>query len=231
MLGIIGAMEEEVEKLKGMLSDTRIFSKAGMDFYQGFLWNKQVVIVKCGIGKVNAAVCTQALIDSFDVEGIINTGIAGSLNADIDIGDIVFSTDALEHDMDVSALGCEPGMIPEAETSVYSADGHLHETALSSAQTTGFKGKVFSGRILSGDQFISDKKKKEWLVKTFGGLCTEMEGAAIAHVAYMNHVPFLIIRAISDKADDSADMDYPAFKEQAITNSVALVAEMVKSYV
>lgn len=230
MLGIIGAMEEEVEKLKGMLSDTRIFSKAGMDFYQGFLWNKQVVIVKCGIGKVNAAVCTQALIDSFDVEGIINTGIAGSLNADIDIGDIVFSTDALEHDMDVSALGCEPGMIPEAETSVYPADGHLHETALASAQTTGFKGKVFSGRILSGDQFISDKKKKEWLVKTFGGLCTEMEGAAIAHVAYMNHVPFLIIRAISDKADDSADMDYPAFKEQAITNSVALVAEMVKSY-
>lgn len=230
MLGIIGAMEEEVEKLKNMLVDVQIISKAGMNFYKGFLDGKEVMIVKCGIGKVNAAICTQTMIDMFPISGIINTGIAGSLDAGIDIGDIVFSTDTVEHDMDVSALGYEPGIIPDAETSIYVADSCLRTLAIESVSAANLQVKTFCGRVVSGDQFISDQNKKKWLTDTFGGVCTEMEGAAIAHTAYMNQIPFLIVRAISDKADDSAEMDYPTFAKQAITNSVKMMVEIIHRY-
>lgn len=230
MLGIIGAMEEEVERLTDMLVDVQIISKAGMNYYKGILNKKEIIVVKCGIGKVNAAICTQTMIDTFSISGIINTGIAGSLDAEIDIGDIVFSTDTVEHDMDVAALGYEPGIIPDADTSVYIADDHLRTLAIEAVSAAGLGIKTFCGRVVSGDQFISDSNKKKWLIDTFGAVCTEMEGAAIAHAAYMNQVPFLIVRAISDKADDSAEMDYPSFAKQAIENSVKMIVEIIQSY-
>lgn len=226
MLGIIGAMDEEVAKIKEYMTDVKVCTKASMDFHQGLLCGKETVVVRSGIGKVNAAVCTQILADDYHVDAVINTGIAGSLNNEINIGDIVLSTDTLEHDMDAVAFGYPLGQIPRMDTLSFQADGHLRSLALSACKKVLPSVTAFEGRIVSGDQFISSKEKKDWLTKEFRGLCTEMEGAAIAHTAYLNRIPFLIIRAISDKADDSAAMDYPAFERMAIDNSVKLILEI-----
>lgn len=223
MLGIIGAMDEEVAKLKEQMNNVKVMSKAAMDFYEGALNGRDVVVVRSGIGKVNAAICTQILVDEYAVDAVINTGIAGSLNAQINIGDIVLSTDTLEHDMDAVTFGYPLGQIPRMDTLSFRADEELRRLAKQVCQEVVPEVSVFEGRVVSGDQFVSDQKKKEWLVENFNGYCTEMEGAAIAHAAYLNKVPFLIIRAISDKADDSASMDYPTFEAQAIEHSVKLI--------
>ena len=223
MLGIIGAMDEEVAKIKAQMEEVNVTKIAAMDFYEGSIHGYPVVVVRSGIGKVNAAMCTQILAVKFNVDAIINTGIAGSLDANINIGDIVLSTDTLEHDMDAVAFGYPVGQIPRMETLSFTADSELRKLAMEVCQNVNPDISVFEGRVVSGDQFISDKDKKNWLVETFKGSCTEMEGAAIGHAAYLNNIPFLIIRAISDKADDSASVDYPAFEAKAIEHSVRLL--------
>lgn len=223
MLGIIGAMDEEVAKVKEQMEDVETKQVASMEFLKGTVKGHPVVVVRSGIGKVNAAMCTQILADIYHVDAVINTGIAGSLNADINIGDIVLSTDALEHDMDAVAFGYPAGQIPRMDTLSFKADEQLRKTAKEICEKVNPDVTVFEGRVVSGDQFISDKQKKEWLIENFAGYCTEMEGAAIAHAAYLNDIPFLIIRAISDKADDSASVDYPAFEAKAIEHSVRLL--------
>lgn len=230
MLGIIGAMEEEVTGLKASMTVERQVRKASMEFLQGTLAGKPVVVVRCGIGKVNAAVCAQILVDEFGADAIVNTGIAGSLKNEINIGDIVLSTDALQHDMDATGFGYEFGVIPRMETSVFKADERLAALAKECCERVNPDISVFNGRVVSGDQFISDKAKKEWIAEHFQGFCTEMEGAAIAQTAYLNGVPFLIVRAISDKADNSAEMDYAEFERRAIEHSVRLMTEMVKNW-
>ena len=228
MLGIIGAMEIEVNRIKEQMEDVSVTDKAGMSFFEG-KWNgNDVVVVRSGIGKVNAAVCAQILADTFHADAIINTGIAGSLKNEINIGDIVLSTDAIQHDMDAQGFGYAPGVIPQMEVSDFQADEKLIELAKKCCAEVCPDIQVFTGRVVSGDQFISDKKKKEWLSSQFEGLCAEMEGAAIAQAAYLNSIPFLIIRAISDKADDSAIMDYPEFEAMAAENSVKLLADIVR---
>lgn len=226
-IGIIGAMEEEVLALREELSDVKKMTKASMDFYSGILNGKEVVIVRSGIGKVNAGICTQILADIFEVDAVINTGIAGSLQAKIDIGDIVISTDAVQHDMDATGFGYEPGVIPRMETSYFVADETLVAAAKAACEAAVPEVQAFTGRIVSGDQFVSDREVKNHILEQFSGMCTEMEGAAIAQAAYLNKIPFVIIRAISDKADDSATMDYPAFEREAIAHSVALVKDFV----
>lgn len=230
MLGIIGAMEEEITGLKEGMTVQRQLKKASMEFWQGFMGEKAVVVVRCGIGKVNAAICAQILVDEFGVDAIVNTGIAGSLRNEINIGDIVLSTDAVQHDMDATGFGYEYGVIPRMETSVFQADENLAALAKECCERVNPEISVFSGRIVSGDQFISDKEKKDWILGQFHGFCTEMEGAAIAQAAYLNHVPFLIVRAISDKADNSASMDYAEFERKAIEHSVKLMTEIAKSW-
>ena len=230
MLGIIGAMDVEVNSIKSELENVEIKNIAAMDFYKGTLAGKEVVVVKCGVGKVNAAICAQILVSVFGVSALVNTGVAGSLNNDINICDIVVSTSALEHDMDVTPLGYAKGVIPDMDQSEFKADENLIKLAKDSAEEAGLDVKIFEGKVVSGDQFISDKEKKKWLTDTFAGYCTEMEGAAIAQVCYFNHIPFLIVRAISDKADDSASMDYPTFEAQAIRHSVNLMAEMIRCF-
>ncbi len=230
MLGIIGAMDEEVAKLKEHMTDVIVTTKAAMDFYKGKLNGKEVVIVRSGIGKVNASICTQILVDDFSIDAVINTGIAGSLRNEINIGDIVLSTDTVEHDMEATAFGYPVGQIPRMDTFSFKADETLMELAKKCCEKVNPEVSVFTGRVVSGDQFISNKEKKNWLIETFDGYCTEMEGAAIAHCAYLNNIPFLIIRAISDKADDSAQMDYPTFEALAIERSVKLMLEMVVNY-
>lgn len=226
MLGIIGAMDEEVAKIKEQMQDITVMSRASMDFYKGMAGGHPVVVVRSGIGKVNAAICAQILVDEYHVDAIVNTGIAGSLNPAIDIGDIVLSTDTLEHDMDAVAFGYPLGQIPRMDTLAFAADERLRRIAKTACEKVNPDIKVLEGRVVSGDQFVSDKGKKQWLIENFAGDCTEMEGAAIAHAAYLNQVPFLIIRAISDKADDSASMDYPAFEAKAIEHSVRLILEL-----
>ncbi len=228
MIGIIGAMDEEVNQIKEQMQDVEVMTKAAMDFYKGTVEGHPVVVVRSGIGKVNAAICTQILVDDYQVSAVINTGIAGSLNADINIGDIVLSTDTLEHDMDAVNFGYELGQIPRMDTLSFEADETLRKIAKATCEKVNPDVKVFEGRIVSGDQFISDKEKKDWLIKNFEGYCTEMEGAAIGHTAYLNKIPFLIIRAISDKADDSATMDYPTFEAKAIKHSVKLLLALCK---
>lgn len=227
MIGIIGAMDEEVAKLKEKMNDTTIKTKAGMDFYCGMLNGKEVVVVRSGIGKVNAAVCSQILADTYQVKAIINTGIAGSLRNEINIGDVVLSTDAIQHDMDAAGFGYAVGQIPRMEVFSFPADQKLLELAAECCKREIPEIGVHTGRVVSGDQFISDKEKKKWLTETFDGFCTEMEGAAIAQTAYLNQIPYLVIRAISDKADDSAEMDYAEFEAAAIEHSVKLLTAMI----
>ena len=222
-MGIIGAMEIEVAQLKTDMSVEREIRKAGMDFCEGILHGRSVVIVRSGIGKVNAAVCAQILIDEFQVDTVINTGIAGSLDARINIGDIVISTDVVHHDMDAVNFGYEPGQIPQMDVFSFEADKDIADLAEKVCHEVNPEIDVFRGRVVSGDQFIADKAVKERISGLFHGLCTEMEGAAIAQVAYLNNVPFVIIRAISDKADDSASVDYPTFEKKAVEHSVRLI--------
>lgn len=227
-IGIIGAMELEVEQLKREMTVTGIIKKAGMDFFEGNLNGADAVIVRCGIGKVNAALCVQILADVFQVSHVINTGVAGSLNAKLDIGDILISKDALHHDMDTTIFGYQPGEVPQMGFREFTADERMMALAKEACEKVNPDIHVMYGRVVSGDQFISSKEVKERLITQFQGDCAEMEGASIAHGAYLNNLPFVIIRAISDKADDSAEMDYPTFEAAAARHSAALVKEMVK---
>ena len=228
MVGIIGAMEEEVRELIEDMTECEMQEKASMKFYKGQLYGKEAVVVQSGIGKVNAGICTQILADFYQVDQLINTGVAGSLDAEINIGDIVVSTDAVEHDMDVSALGDPVGQVPRMDVFAFPADKELVRKAVEANKKANSDIRTFTGRVASGDQFISDKEKKKWLAEEFGASCTEMEGGAIAQAAYLNGIPYLVIRAISDKADDSAGMDYAEFEAQAIRHSVNLILEMAK---
>lgn len=228
-IGIIGAMDLEVDSLKAEMTVSKVERTAGMEFFEGTLNDASVVIVRCGIGKVNAALCAQILADLFQVTHIINTGVAGSLNAKLDIGDILISTDALQHDMDVTIFGYQPGEVPQLGLRELPADKRLAELAKTACEKVNPDIHVILGRVVSGDQFISSKEVKNRLIQQFAGDCTEMEGAAIAQAAYLNNIPFVIIRAISDKADDSSEMDYPTFEAAAAKHSAALVKEMVRS--
>jgi len=228
-LGIIGAMEEEVAQLKEKMEHLTITTKASMEFYDGLLLGKPVTVVRSGIGKVNAGCCTQILADLFSVDAVINTGIAGSLDASIDIGDIVLCTDAMQHDVDAVAFGYPLGTIPRMPVSAFPADPALRTLAKQLCEKVNPDIQVHEGRVVTGDQFIADKAKKDFISENFHGMCTEMEGAAIAQAAYNNNLPFLIIRAISDKADNSAQMDYPTFERQAITHTVNLVLAFVEN--
>lgn len=228
-IGIIGAMDLEVDQLKSEMTVEKIVTKAKMDFYEGTLNGANVVVVRCGIGKVNTALCVQILADVFEVTHVINTGVAGSLNAKLDIGDILISKDALHHDMDVTVFGYQLGEVPQMGFREFAADERLAALAKEACEKVNPDVNAVVGRVVSGDQFISSKEVKEKLINEFQGDCAEMEGASIAHGAHLNGLPFVIIRAISDKADDSAEMDYPTFEAAAAKHSAALVKELVKN--
>ena len=228
LIGIIGAMEEEVSALKEQMTEISVTKKAGMEFCRGMLNGKPVVVVRSGIGKVNAGICTQILVDDYHVDCVINTGIAGSLKSVIDIGDIVVSTDTVQHDMNAVGFGYPLGQIPRMDTLAFPADQKLIELACQVCREVNPEIQVYAGRVVSGDQFVSDKESKERIKSNFDGFCTEMEGAAIAQAAYLNGIPYVVLRAISDKADDSATVDYPAFEREAIRHCVNLVLNMVK---
>lgn len=229
-IGIIGAMDIEIVNLLDRMIISKSEEAAGMKFYVGKIGKINTVIVRSGIGKVNAATCTQIMIDRFKVTHIINTGIAGSLDARIDIGDVVVSTDAVYHDFSVGIFGYPHGQVPGHNGLGFTADPDLRKRIIDAIRAFAPEIGVHEGRIASGDQFISSGEKKEWIRETFGALCTEMEGCAVAHTAERNNVPFVIVRYISDKADDSATMDYEAFEKQAAHNSAGILFSVIHSF-
>ena len=227
VLGIIGAMSVEVATLKGRMQNCTVTTVAGMEYYCGLLNGVSVVVVQCGVGKVNAAMCAQILCDRFEVTHIVNTGVAGSLCNDLDIGDFVISKDAVYHDFDCHAMNYKVGQVPGLATWAFPADTLLSSLALDAANFVN-PGHAMMGTVASGDQFVCEKEQKNRIISATGGICTEMEGAAIAHTAWRNEIPFVIIRAISDKADDSAEMDYPTFELIAAKRCAAVTEELAK---
>lgn len=226
-IGIIGAMNEEVIGLKGMLENKTERVVAGLSFSEGRLCNKEVVVVECGIAKVNAAMCTQILISEFNVDAVINTGVAGALYEELNINDVVISTDAIQYDVDASPLGDPAGTIPRMETSIFPADPRLVDAAFNAFNETVTEFNAFKGRVVTGDKFVADMDSKKHLRASFDGYCCEMEGGAIAHVAFLNNIPFVIIRAISDKADGGAEMNYGEFVKIAANTSKDMVVNML----
>ena len=226
-LGIIGAMAVEVELLKEKMENLTVTTHAGMDFYDGSMNGLDAVVVQCGVGKVNAAMCAQILCSVFGVTHLVNTGIAGSLCADLDIGDLVVSEDAMYHDFDCVHFGYEMGKVPGMDVVAFPADENMIRYALAAAEEVN-PGHVRTGRVASGDLFVAEKFAKNRIIEKTAAICTEMEGAAIAQTAYRNKVPFVILRAISDKADDSAQMDYPTFEAQAAHRCAEVAMNMAK---
>ena len=229
-LGIIGAMDVEVATLKEKMENASVVVKAGMEFYEGTLEGLPAVVVKCGIGKVNAAMCAQILCGNFEVTHLVNTGIAGSLMAALDIGDLVISQDAIHHDFDLRFWGRPVGQVPDMGVTAFPADEEMYNTALAACHKVNPDINALLGLVVSGDQFISSKEVKDRLVNVFHGDCAEMEGASIAQASYLNNLPFIVIRAISDKADNSAEMDYPTFEKKAAEHCAKMVVEFVKSF-
>ncbi len=226
-LGIIGAMTIEVETLKEEMEGFTVSSRSGMEFYEGTLEGLPVVVVQCGVGKVNAAMCAQTLCACFGVTHLVNTGIAGSLCAGLDIGDLLVSEDAMYHDFDCNKFGYPMGKVPGMDVIAFPADRDMMERAFAAAEAVN-PGHTKIGRVASGDQFVAEKALKARIIERTQGLCTEMEGAAIAQTAYRNNVPFVILRAISDKADDSAEMDYPTFERIAAHRCAEVAKNLAK---
>ena len=229
-LGIIGAMDVEVATLKAKMENVTTTTHAASAYFEGTLEGTPAVVVQCGVGKVYAAMCAQILCSVYGVTHIVNTGIAGSLCADLDIGDLVICRDAMYHDFDCVHFGYEMGKVPGMNVVAFPANESMIAAAVSAAEAEN-PGHSKIGRIATGDLFVAAKPAKEAIIAKTGALCTEMEGAAIAHTAYRNGVPFVIIRAISDKADDSAQMDYPTFEAiaaQRCANVTCRLAAILK---
>ena len=226
-LGIIGAMTMEVETLVSSMEEAEKKTIAGSDFFEGRLEGLPCVVVQCGVGKVNAALCAQILCTAFGVTHLVNTGIAGSLSSDLDIGDLLVSQDAMYHDFDCVPFGYPYGQVPGLNTLVFPADERLMAYAFRAAETVN-PGHTKLGRVASGDQFIADREKKAFIIEKTRAMCTEMEGAAIAHASYVNDTPFLIIRTMSDSADDGADESYDNFIDTAAHQSAAIVLKMLE---
>jgi len=221
-IGIIGAMDVEVAGLIEFMENIKKETISSTVYYEGTLQGKNVVVAKCGVGKVHAAVCAQTMILKYKPDVIINTGVAGSLNSKLDIADLVISDSVVQHDMDTSGIGDPIGLISGVNLINIPCPKDLVEQIEKSAKTIKDT-NVIVGTIASGDQFICNQDKRDYIVKHFDALCAEMEGAAIGHVCYLNNVDFCIVRAISDKADGSAHMDFPTFAKIAAKKSTQLI--------
>lgn len=223
-VGIIGAMECEVTYLRDQIEFARTKEVLGTAYTEGELAGMRVVLARCGVGKVNAAICAQVMLGTFGVTHVINTGVAGALDSRVEIGDLVVSTDAVEHDMDVTPLGFKPGEHPDMHVVAFPADPALRAAVVEAAGKVATDVHTFEGRVCSGDQFIGSAAAKQRIVDTFGGACCEMEGAAIAHVCYLADAPYVVVRAMSDKADDDSGVsDYPTFEKQAAKHCAEIV--------
>lgn len=226
-IGIIGAMDVEVNHLKETMKITKTTVVAGQEYCEGTIGDTEVVVVKCGVGKVRAGMSVQVLNDLFHVTHIINTGVAGSLNNDLNIGDVLVSKDAVYHDVDATNFGYALGEVPSSGCLYYVADEKLRKAAVEAVKNAAPEISVLEGRVASGDSFIRTKEKKDWIKKNFDADCCEMEGCAIAQASYLNSLPFVILRAISDKADESVQESYDVFEGKAAEHCAKIVSYML----
>lgn len=233
-VGVIGAEKQEVELLFSALADSlipvNVVKRAGLEFHEGALGKCPVVIVCCGIGKVNAAICAQILISEFAVEAVINTGSAGGIAGELEVLDMVVSSDAVQHDFDTTVFGYQPGQIPGQTSPFFASDAALRQHALAAFARVAKAGKMIEGRVASGDAFITDEARRAKIVATFSPACVEMEGAAVAQVCAANAVPFVILRSVSDLAGKDAGMSYEAFSRIASHVSANVVMEMIAHF-
>jgi len=223
MIGIIGAMESEVEAIYAQMTSKEIIESNGIKFYKGQLSEKDVVVIQCGIGKVNAAICTQILIMKFGVEKVINTGIAGATGEGLNIYDFVVSTAAVYHDFDTQFFGYKLGQVPGLPER-FEADKGLADAAVKAFNNSELakQHKITTGLIASGDQFIAGGEKKDFIVSNFHPMCVEMEGCAIAHACYRNNVPFVVVRCMSDCADDNVQTSYDEAVASKLSSTMLL---------
>lgn len=227
MIGIIGAMTVEMDKIKGMIENKKEETISGITFVQGTIFGKEVVAAVCGIGKVFAGICTQTMILTYHPTAIINVGVAGTLTTELGITDIAIADNMVQHDMDTSPIGDPVGLISGINIIQIPCSQSLVEKIQTCVEELGIHCKV--GTIASGDQFVVDKDRKETIVNQFDAIACEMEGAAIGQVCYVNGVEYAVIRAISDSADDSASMDYPTFTVKAAENSSKVMQRLIQS--
>ena len=227
-IGIIGAMEPEVEALISALADRQCEEVSGIKFYTGILEGRSVAIAKCGIGKVFAAICAQTMIIKYSPKLLVNTGVGGALASGLNTGDIVIADKLCQHDMDTSAIGDPKGLVSGINVIFFEADKRAGEILLGAAKAIGLSATL--GTVATGDKFIASKEEKQRIIADFSASACEMEGCAIAQVAFVNNTPFAVIRAISDSADGEATMDYPTFLPIAAKNSQALTTALVKEW-
>ena len=223
MTGIIGAMESEVNAIYAQMENKEIVEYNGIKFYKGSLYGKDVVVIQCGIGKVKAALCTQLLILKFGVDKVVNTGIAGATGTDLNIYDFVVSTETVYHDFDTQFFGYKLGQVPGLPET-FKADEKLVESVVSAFNNSKLSSehKIRTGLIASGDQFIAGGEKKNFIVSNFHPLCVEMEGCAVAHACYKNNVPFVVVRCMSDCADDTVQVRYDEAEASALSSTMLL---------
>ena len=227
-IGIIGAMDNEVADLIAALESPVCERVSGIDFHSGHILGKSVVIAKCGVGKVVAAVCAEAMILRYAPSLIVNTGVAGAIAPGITTGDVVVARQLVQHDMDTSPLGDPKGLVSGINRIFFDTDQRAVEILLAAA--TELELSASQGVVATGDRFIASKEDKERLLREFGASACEMEGGAVAHVAFVNNTPCAVIRAISDSADGGATVDYPTFLAAAAKNSTALTLALIKNY-
>ena len=227
MIGIIGAMDIEVENLKNAVENKQVKTISGIDFVSGKISGTEVVIAKAGVGKVNAAVCAQTMILLYKPDAVINTGVAGSLSEKVGVGDIVVASATVQHDMDTSPLGDPVGFISGIDMVELPCDEKVHSKLLKCAKKT--EGiTVESGIIASGDIFLNSLDIKNKIVSTFGAIAGEMEGGSIGQVCIINKVPYCVLRAISDNADGTSHVDYPTFVAKASQVSTNIMLDFLK---
>ena len=226
MIGIIAAMNVEMDGLRAHMESPISETVSGVEFVRGVIEGREVVTAVCGIGKVFAALCAQTMILRYAPEAIINTGVAGTLTDELSIGNLAVSACVVQHDMDTSAIGDPVGLISGINMVEIPANKALTERLCAAAQAIGVK--TLTGCIASGDQFVASPGRKTFIADTFSAIACEMEGAAIGQVCYVNHVPFCVLRAISDSADGSSHMDYPVFAQMAAEQSVRLLLAFLR---
>ncbi len=227
-IGIIGAMQPEVEAIISSLSDCESETVSGITFHTGLISGKRVAVARCGIGKVFAAICAQTMILKYSPDLIVNTGVGGAIGGGLNCGDVVIADRLCQHDMDTSAIGDPKGLVSGINMIYFDADPKARQILLSLAEELGLS--VKSGTIATGDKFIADSGDKTRIATDFSATVCEMEGCAIAQTAFVNGTPFAVVRAISDSADGEATMDYPTFLGIAAANSTKLTLSLIEKW-
>ncbi len=227
-IGIIAAMDIELRGIVAMLENHEIETVSGVEFHTGMMYGKKLVAAKCGIGKVFAAICTEAMIIKYSPRLIVNTGVGGAIAAGLKTGDVVIADKLVQHDMDTSAIGDEVGLVSGINRVYFDTDAAVVQILSDKAELLGLSYRI--GTVASGDKFIAERKEKERIKTLFSAAACEMEGAAVAHTSFVNQTPFAVIRAISDSADEGSSMSYSEFLPMAAEKSMRLTIELIKAF-